>query len=153
MLDMLYINDQTKSLISFQLEGKSFLELYAEINNQTIALKEIAKHCEHIIEQFGHTVEIPPNLLEDLKEQDLDELLLNLHQNPKHLFTENFFVLIPLHMMRQCTDMETLRIYNTFGINQYLVLLKSDDDKTVHLAAAELEEFKERFELIEKVSA
>ena len=147
MFDMIYINDKTKSLVHFTLEGKSFIDLYIEINDQKTVIQEIGKHFEAIIMEFGRTVDIPEKLLGALKEQDLDDLLLKLHTCPEYLFTENFFAIIPPHMMRDFSDTETLRVYRSLGVNKYAVLIKSEGAKT-HLAAADFEEFRERFELL-----
>jgi len=149
-MEMLYINDQTKSLIHFTLEGKNFIDLYMEINNHKTVIKKIGEYFESIIMEFGQTVDIPEQLLGALKEEDLDDLLVKLHTDTQHLFTENFFAIIPPHMMRDFTDTETLRIYRSLGVNRYAVLIKSEDKKTTHLAAADFDEFKERFVLMEK---
>ena len=150
MLDMIYINDKTKSLVHFTLEGKSFVDLYIEVNDRKTVVKKIGEYFESIIMEFGQTLDIPQKLLGALKEKDLDDLLLKLHTAPEYLFTENFFAIIPHHMMRNFTDIETLRIYRSLGVNQYAVLIKSEDKKTTHLAAADFEEFRERFVLIEE---
>ena len=148
MLDMLYINDKTKRLVHFTLEGKSFNELYLEINNRDIVIQEIGKYFESIIERFGQTVDVPHKLLSILKDEELDDLLLKLHTDQKHLFTENFFAIIPPHMIRDFTDTETLRVYSSLGVNRHAVLIKSDDEKTTHLTATDFDEFKERFVLL-----
>lgn len=150
MFDMLYINDKTKSLVHFTIESKSFNELYLEINDREIVVQEIGRQFESIISQFGLTLEVPAELLDGLKDEDLDDLLINLHSDPKHLFTENFFAVIPPNMMRDVTDTKTLRCYSSLGVNRYGVLIKSIDEKRVHLAAADFEEFRERFVLMEK---
>ena len=148
MLDMIYINDKTKSLVHFTLEGKSFVDLYIEINDRKAVIKKIDEYFESIIMEFGQTLDIPEKLLGALKKEDLDDLLLKLHTDPEYLFTENFFAIIPPHMMRDFTDTETLMIYRSLGVNQYAILIKSEDEKTTHLAAADFDEFRERFVLM-----
>ena len=150
MLDMIYINDRTKNFIHFRLEGQSFNELCLQVNDRKKVTEEIGKYFESIIKQFGQTVDIPEVLLESLNEDELDKLLVKLHTDQKTLFMEHFFAIVPPQMMRNFTDTETLRIYSTLGINRYAVLIKCDNEDTTHLAAAEHEEFRERFILTGK---
>jgi len=150
MFDMIYINDKTKNLVHFTLEGKGFLEIQAQTLMDGNVIRDISRHFEKMIMEFGKSVAIPIKLLESLKEEDLDHLLINLHTCPKHIFTENFFAIIPPHLMRNYTDRQTLRLYSTFGVNQYAVLIKCEEVNTTHLAAAHHEEFAERFELLDE---
>lgn len=90
MLNMLYINDKSKKLIHFSIEGRSLDELYDEYGDEQRVLEEACLNYETMINQFGKRVGIPMAIVHGHNEEELEYLLYKLHGDPIILFQENF---------------------------------------------------------------
>ena len=152
MLDMLYINDKTKTLLHFSIAGKSFSALYKELGHTQKTVDAVSYHFESMVSQFGKEVEFPACFVEELSEEEMDVLMLYIEYNDTRLFKEHFFALIPYEYVRLFSDNETLNTYCTFGVNREAILIKSENAISTHLAAATHGEFMERFELLGRVA-
>ena len=145
MIDLIYIDPSSNTMVSFQVEGVGFAECYKSVRDSEKVATLLYEQYAPLIKAFGLSIEIPSVFGEVLDDKAQDRLLRLLAFDVETLLEKYIYIAVPEHLTRLFTDNTTLHCYQTLGINTNAVLLTREDDEQSYLAAASYEEMKTEF--------